>query len=446
MSCRHLSHQTPFSGRRLSSFVIAVVLSLLLAGDPSRAQGPVAGTSRLDAIGVSGSTRFTSEQIAAATGLRAGTNVTREELQAAADRLAKLGPFASVQYRFSTAESGVKVDYQVTDAPLVPVSFDNFPWFADEELNSAIKGSVVLFDGMAPTRGAILEEMTMALSKFLETRGIHARASHTLITPPARGQRTLEFRVDGAELNVASVEFSDPLANQDRAIQQRRSDIVGKPFSRSAFELFEFEQVRPVYLSHAFLRVQFGRPSPRIAGNAKNSAPNQVAVLLPVDPGPSYIWRGVRWGGNSTLAESDLDKLVELRPGDPANGLKIEATWEVVRHAYGQRGYLDVNADPVPQFDENAKCVSYTVSITEGTQYHMGSLVLTGLSLDGERRIRAGWKIAPGEVFDESAYDQFLDSGIKQAFAGLSVHYDRIGRFLQRDPKTGKVDVLIDFQ
>jgi outer membrane protein insertion porin family len=328
----------------------------------------------------------------------------------------------------------------------VPVSFDNFPWFTDEELNSAIKSSVVLFDGMAPTRGAILEEMTTALTKFLETSGIHARASHTLITPPSRGQRTLQFRVDGAESSVASVEFSDPLANGDPAIRQRLSDIVGKPFSRSAIELFEFEQVRPVYLSHAFLRVQFSRPRPRLAGNANNSLPNQAVVLLPVDPGPSYIWRGVRWGGSSTLSESELDKLAELRPGDPANGLKIEATWEAVRRAYGQRGYLDVNVDPAPQFDENAKCVSYAVSITEGPQYHMGSLVLTGLSLEGERRIRAGWRIAPGAVFDVSAYDQFLDSGIKQAFAGLSVHYDRIGRFLQQDPKTGKVDVLIDFQ
>jgi outer membrane protein assembly factor BamA len=334
----------------------------------------------------------------------------------------------------------------VTDAPLVPVSFDNFPWFTDEELNSAIKGSVVLFDGMAPTRGAILEEMSTALTKFLETRGIRASASHTLITPPTRGQRTLEFRVEGAESNVASVEFSDPLANGDRALQQRLSDIVGKPFSRSTIELFAFEQVRPVYLAHAFLRVQFGRPTPRFAGNAKNSLPNQVVVLVPVDPGPSYIWRGVKWGGNSTLSESDLDKFAELKPGDPANGLKIEAAWEGVRHAYGQRGYLDVNVDPVPQFDENAKCVSYAASITEGPQYRMGTLVLTGLSPEGERRIRAGWRIAPGAVFDENAYDQFLDSGIKQAFAGLSVHYDRIGRFLQQDPKTGKVDVLIDFQ
>jgi outer membrane protein assembly factor BamA len=446
MNDRHLLHQTAHPTRYLTSLVaVLLLLQLLLPAEPARTQA-TAGTSRLDAIEVHGSTRFASEQIAAAAGLRAGAAVTREDLQAAADRLAKLGPFSTVEYRFSTAEAGVKVVYQVTDAPLVPVSFDNFPWFADEELNSAIKGTVTLFDGMAPTRGAILDEMSTALARFLSTRGIRANVLHTLITPPARGQRTLQFRVDGTESTVAGLEFSDALANGDRAIQQRLSDIVGKPFSRSAIELFEFEQVRPVYLSHAFLRVQFGGPSPRVTAKPNASDPGQVVVTAPVDPGPSYTWNGVTWSGNSALSASDLEKLVELKPGDPANGTKIEAAWQGVRHVYGQRGYLDVNVDPVPQFDESAKRVAYAVVITEGPQFHMGNLVLTGLSLEGERRIRAGWKIAPGATFDQTVYDQFLDTGIKQAFAGLSVHYDRIGRFLQEDPKAGRVDVLIDFQ
>jgi outer membrane protein assembly factor BamA len=445
MNYRHLLHQTAYPARYLTSLVTVLLLQLLLQAQPARTQ-VTAGTSRLDAIEVHGSSRFASEQIAAAAGLRAGAAVTREDLQAAADRLAKLGPFSTVEYRFSTAEAGVKVDYQVTDAPLVTVSFDNFPWFTDEELNSAIKGTVTLFDGMAPTRGAILDEMSTALARFLSTRGIHANVLHTLITPPARGQRTLQFRVDGTESTVAGLEFSDALANGDRAIQQRLSDIVGKPFSRSAIELFEFEQVRPVYLSHAFLRVQFGGPSPRVTAKPSASDPGQVVVTAPVDPGPSYAWNGVTWSGNSALTASDLEKLVELKPGDPANGTKIEAAWQGVRHVYGQRGYLDVNVDPVPQFDESAKRVAYAVVVTEGPQYHMGNLVLTGLSLEGERRIRAGWKIAPGATFDQTVYDQFLDTGIKQAFAGLSVHYDRIGRFLQEDPKAGRVDVLIDFQ
>ena len=105
-----------------------------------------------------------------------------------------------------------------------------------------------------------------------------------------------------------------------------------------------------------------------------------------------------------------------------------------------------ISRSPVPQFDDASKRVSYKVSITEGVQYHMGNLVLSGLSLEGEKRIRGAWKIAPGAVFDKHVFDEFISTGIRGAFAGYPAHYEKIGRFLEQDAKTGKVDVLLDFQ
>jgi hypothetical protein len=84
--------------------------------------------------------------------------------------------------------------------------------------------------------------------------------------------------------------------------------------------------------------------------------------------------------------------------------------------------------------------------INEGTQYHMGKLTLSGLSVEGEKRIRQAWKMEPGVVFDEKAYEDFLNAGAKQAFAGLPFHYDMIGRFLDKNPATAVVDVLLDFE
>ena len=229
----------------------------------------------------------------------------------------------------------------------------------------------------------------------------------------------------------------------DRAVQQRLSDLIGKPYSRSAIEIFEFEQVRPVYLSRAFLRVRFSLPNARFVSGSGDS---RVTVDAPIDPGPAFAWNGVAWSGNAAAPSAELDRLVSLRPGDPADGMKIEAAWQAVRDAYTRRGYLDVNLAATPQFDDSAKRVTYAVSITEGPRYRMGKLVLTGLSIEGERRIRAAWKIAPGTIFDKSVYEEFLDSGIREAFAGLPFHYEKIGRFLQEDSKTASVDVLLDFQ
>jgi outer membrane protein assembly factor BamA len=433
------------------AIVLALGFLLFAPQTPAQAranqQAPQAGTGHLESVTVTGSVRYSSDKIGPVVGLQAGQMVTKDDMQAAANRLAQLGPFADVQFRFSSLDEKVKVEYQVKDSPGLSVNFDNFPWFTDEEIATALRSSIVLFDGTAPDHGTILDEMSLALERLLMTRGVSATVTHEIVAPPPPKEGfVVLFRVEGAEVTVEGIEFSDALAKTDHGIQDRISDVVGKPFSRSAIELFELEQVRPVYLSHGFLRVKFGLPAARFAGHAKNPPPNHAVVVAPVDAGPAFMWDGVTWSRNVAISSSDLNKLVDIKQGELANGMRIEGLWNDVQTAYGRAGYLDVNLKPVPHLDDSTKRVHYDVSITEGPQYRMGNLVLTGLSIEGERRIRAAWGIAPGEVFDESKYEEFLDEGIKQAFLGLPVHYEKIGRYLQKDPTTAKVDVLIDFQ
>ena len=426
----------------ISAILVLAFMSPLAAAQPQTGSSP---SAPLASIQVTGSTRFDSKKIAAASGLHPGDNITRDDLQAAANRLIALGLFASVNYTFSSVGSGVKVDYTVADAPTLPVWFDNFPWFTDAELTAALEKSVGLFDGTAPAHGAVLDQISTALESLLFARGVSADVSHEVFTLPVTDQKVQMFRADTAVLNVADIEFSDALAGNDSAIKDRLSDIVGKPYSRSSAQIFVIEQVRPVYLAHGYLRVEFGPPSARFATPSPGSPPG-VIVSVPVTPGRSYAWAGVTWTGNSAITSDVLNALVPFRTGDIADGMKIAATWQTISDAYARLGYLAASINPVEQFDEFVNRVHYAVAITEGTQYRMGNLVLTGLSMDGERRVRAAWKIASGDIFDMSLYNEFMDSGIKQALVGAPYHYEKIGHFLQTDPQAGKVDVLLDFQ
>lgn len=403
------------------------------------------GSARLESVLVTGSMRFTSEQISNAIGLRPGASVDRQDLQGAADKLAALGPFSSVQYRFSTTPTGVKVTYQVADLPALPVTFDNFPWLTDTELSAGLKSSGVLFDGGAPLNGTLLDQMSAVLESLLDAHGVHGRVAHQAVTLLPGNQAVQQFRVADANLIVQKVEFSDALAQSNPAVLDRMQDLLGKPYSRSRVELFEFEQVRPAYLAHAYLKVQFGQPVAHFASVPANPLSGQLIVSAPITPGVSYVWAGVEWKGNDSVSTQDLNKLSDLISGDPADGNKIQAFWERARAAYAQQGFLDAVMNPVPKFNDVTSRVSYDVAVTEGPQYHMGKLVLTGLSVEGERRLRKAWSVPPGAVFDKSVYDNFVNGGIKAAFAGLPVHY-KIGDFLQRDPQNARVDVLLDFQ
>lgn len=434
--------------RRTAIFLIVAFACALLmtasAAIPRR--GPQAqsegGSARLASIEVGGSKRFTSEQIAPSTGLKIGSQITRTDLQQAANTLAQLGPFTNVQYRFASQPTGVVVQFQVADALAIPVFFDNFPWFTDDQLDAALKAATSLYDGSAPEHGTLLDSMAESLGLFLVAHGYPGTVSHVLTSRVFTDQKVQEFKVDNAGVDLGAIGFSDPLAQSDRGIHTRLADLIGKPYSRSAIELFELEQVRPVYLSHAYVHVRFDPPKPQVDPSDRS----RVTVTAQIDPGPAYTWGGVTWTGATAISTADMDSLVKLVPGESANGMTIEATWQAVQDAFTALGYLDVTVTPTPHYDDALKHVSYTVAIDQGPQYKMGQLVLSGLSIEGERRIRGAWQIQPGQIFDKATYDEFLAHGIDHAFEGFPAHYDKIGRYLQKNPQSDTVDVMMDFE
>lgn len=428
---------------------MALLLAAIALQAPAIARqssnGASEGADKLASARVTGSQRYSSDQIVEAVGLRVGQTITREDLQRVADRLAQLGLFADVQYRFASVPAGVAAEYEVKDAPALRVAFDNFPWFSDEELMAAIQKAGVLCDGTAPDHGGILDSIADALETVGASRGLFAKVTHRVAHDAANDVTVQEFDVQDSRATVGKVEFSDALAQSDRGVQTRLADLAGKPFSRGAIQLFEFEQVRPLYLSKGYLQVRFAPPAARVPQDSGAKAEG-VTVAAAIDPGPAFAFGGVVWSGNAALSRADLDKLLPLRAHDLADGMKIESIWQEVRDEYARRGYLDADVMPHAVFDQAAKGVAYSVVIAEGPQYHMGKLALSGLSIEGEKRIRQAWKMPPGAVFDEKAYEDFLDNGTKQAFAGLPFHYDMIGRFLDKNPATGVVDVLLDFE
>lgn len=405
--------------------------------------------AKLLAVTQVGSQAYSTEQVTALSGLQNVATVNRDTIQAAADRLAHTGLFANVRYRYSGEVGGLRVTFELQDAPTFPVSFDNFPWFTDEELTAALNQAGLPFHGTAPATGTVLDTMAQTLEKTLATRGVHATVKHQMSARPGTDQKTLRFSVEGADLTISAIQFTDPLARNDRGLKDELQNLVGKPFSREVVERFDFEHVRPIYFSRGYLRAIFGRPEARFEADPRGPLPKSVAVIVPITTGPTYSWGGITWNGNHAYTNNDLDALVTqsgLTVGQSADGMKIVALLQSVEDAYGHRGYLDASLVPKEIFDDAAHRASYRVDISEGQQYKMGNLVLTGLSIDAERKLRAAWRIPAGQVFDKTFYDYFLAKGIAEALRGLPAAQDKVSNFLQKNPQPATVDVMLDFQ
>jgi len=98
--------------RRTLTVILALIL--LAAQSPLAAQN--AGVFKLAGVSVTGSKRYDATEIARATGLKIAESLTVDSLKEAASKLASLGVFAQVNYRFETRGNTMTVVFTVEDA------------------------------------------------------------------------------------------------------------------------------------------------------------------------------------------------------------------------------------------------------------------------------------------------------------------------------------------
>jgi outer membrane protein assembly factor BamA len=431
-----------------------IALALLLAAFSTNApaQTPAATattTSPLREIRSEGLKSLTDPQVAAISGLQTGSPVGREDLQSAADKLLQSGLFAHVKYNFTTRADGLIVTFHLEEAPRLPAYFDNIPWFTDGELNEAIHAKLSFYDNKLPGAGAVVDQAADAISAFLVTHGLQAALEHQVVSNPNGEGTVQEFRMEGASLQISSLQFSEAALNSSKVVQQEVAELKGKPYSRIVIDLFLTEQVRPIYQKQGYLRARLGPPEIRLTGNPNQKLPEQIPVFIPITPGEKYKWAGVEWSGNSLLSSITLTGDLKMMVGETADGMELEAGLDRIREEYAHVGYLDAKIDPIPSFDDQAHTLSYKVHIEEGKAFKFGALTITGLSPTAEKRLRDAWQIPEGQLFDKTIYEEFLtklETKPSDIFHSLPVHFENVGHWLQPNESAQTVDVLLDFK
>jgi outer membrane protein assembly factor BamA len=406
-------------------------------------------TATLKAIHAEGMKTFSEEQVAGLSGLTLNAQVGKPDLQDAANLLLRSGLFAKVTYKYDTHNDALTLTFHVEENPRLLVTYDNFPWFGDSELTEAIRKDLPFYDGTLPEGGTVVDLAGNSLASFLTAHGLKAEVKHFVLANPLIDKSVQEFQLDGVTQTIASIDFSDPSLKEDRAVQQHLSDIRGKPYSRLAIDVFLSEAIRPIYLQRGLVRAKVGPAEVRLSSNPNQKFPEDIPVFVPCEPGAIYHFKDAEWRGNSAVSSETLKRALGLNAGDVANGMTVEGGWDRVREAYGRLGYLEVKVTPEAAYDDQAHTVSYMVSITEGQQFRFQEMVITGMSLAGERLIREAWPVKPGDILDKTVFEKFLlqlEAHRETVFKDLPVHYETVGHWLQTDKGKGTVEVLLDFK
>ena len=352
---------------------------------------------------VTGSTRYQQEDLIKATGLTIASEVTADDLQNAANRLGNSGAFATVQYLFkaATGVKGVEADFQVTDAQkFLPAAFENFVWFSESDLQTAVHQFVPLFNGQIPASGGMSDEVESALGKILAAKGLPSNVDYMLAAEFGQEPSVYKFKIINANLRIKDITVSGTVHMLPDLLTKSTAPLKNTAYLHSDVAKVLEKTLVPLYHEHGFLKFT-------IKGiQAKLTSPEQVDVEVAVTENDQFKLDNFTWSGNTLVKSEELSKRITLKPGEPVNALQLERDLAQARKLFGKFGREGVIITPNPTF--NGSSVSYTFEVKEGELYHMGKVEVEGIDSEQTRKIAQAWKLGEGEPYDNTYVQEFL--------------------------------------
>ncbi|MGA3040572.1 MAG: POTRA domain-containing protein [Bryobacteraceae bacterium] len=390
-------------------------------------------------IHVAGNDRLAAAAVIAASGLRKGQVVTRAQLDAAAQRLADTGFFASVSYGYDPKTAGGVTGYaltfQVSEQPaLARVELD-IPGMDSERLWQQLKSADGLIDKQMPNNDrasayykrvieAVLRKSNYAEEIVLKNEGNLSTGKTWVAFRPAHLPK------------IAAIRFEGNAAIADGALQAAMAKVaMGQEYTERDFRRMLELNVRPLYEELGHLTVAF----PRVAMNAAGDA--AVAVTAAIDEGPAWRLGKVALTGDS-LPLADMHEAARFAYGDPANWKQFSLAVDKMEQVLRRDGYITVSSQPVRSFHDTTQTVDVTVQVKKGPQFRFGALHIEGLDAATEKRLAALWTLPTGAPMNQPYVEEF----VRSALPVLRGRSKTLGSEMHVHQGENVVDVTIKFR
>jgi outer membrane protein insertion porin family len=399
-------YNSPVGRRVFCTLLLALLLLLGSSAAFSQSAGKAKLSYKLLAVKVRGLSHFREDQVIAASGLKLGQFAGEADFKQAIQKLGETGLFTNLTYTYQYSTAGCNVELQVAENDkLVPIVFDNFVWFSDEELFRVLHDRVRLFDGRLPVAGNLADQVADALNAVLSERKITGKAEYLRGAALEGPIDSYIYKVNFRAIVVRNMDFPGAAPAEMPALQAVAKQLSGQEYLRTKMRAQEKLNFVPVYLTRGYLEASFSDAQAKVA---EDGAQTQVDVSFPVAAGHQYRLTGIAWAGNTVFTDGQLQDLVHLKNGEPANAIQLGDDLDQIHKLYGTKGYLFAHADPIPEMDDGQSTVHYQLSVTEGNLYRMGELQIDGLDADSAKKMAAQWQMKKGDPYDQSYMQKFF--------------------------------------
>ena len=174
--------------------------------------------------------------------------------------------------------------------------------------------------------------------------------------------------------------------------------------------------------SKGYLQARHGEPRVESVGRRRTGFPilplpflssvdEGLRVTIPIVEGKVYRLGEFKVEGNSIFSEAQIRAVIGLNKGDIANGERVsKGLFENLKKFYGQQGFIEYTAEPVPTFKDNPQnpnegIVDFTVTIEEGKQFTLRRLEFVGNTFTRDNVLRREVLINEGDIYNDAYWE-----------------------------------------
>src|SRR5215204_5722108 len=174
--------------------------------------------------------------------------------------------------------------------------------------------------------------------------------------------------------------------------------------------------------SKGYLQARHGEPRIESVGPRRTGFPilplpflssvdEGLRVTVPIVEGKVYRLGEFKVEGNSIFSETQVRSVIGLNKGDIADGEKVsKGLFENLKKFYGQQGFIEYTAEPVPTFKDNPQnpnegIVDFTVTIEEGKQFTLRRLEFVGNTFTRDNVLRREVLINEGDIYNDAYWE-----------------------------------------
>ncbi|HXJ54383.1 MAG TPA: outer membrane protein assembly factor BamA [Burkholderiales bacterium] len=333
--------------------------------------------------------------------IKVGETVNQERAREAVRALYATGFFSDVRLEH---ENDVLVVFVQERPAIAQIDFSGMKEFEPDAVRKVLREN-----GLAEGRifdRSVLENAEQELKRQYLSRGLYGAEIQTTVTPLERNRVGINIAVTEGE--VAKIRGINIVGAQAFSESELVSLFVLRTpgwltwytkHDRYAREKLsaDLETLRSYYQNRGYL--DFAIESTQVSITPDR---HDIYITVNITEGERYTVSDVQLSGQTPVPRAELEKLVQLKPGDVFSREKLAASTKAIGERLGNDGYAFANANAIPNVDKEKRTVAFNIVVDPGRRVYVRRIDVAGNSKTRDEVVRREMRQLEGAFYDAS--------------------------------------------